>query len=231
MRWLNARGHEVHLQATVRIDALTDDGALVAGSAHVRRAGGVVIAVGPHQLARTVAPELARDRADLARALAQVERLTYEPISTVYLGYAQQVFVPSGLVRLDDRPGQWLFDRRDILSRRQPGAPALETLFAVVISAGGPHDSLAHADLVAAVDAQLRRSMPTLPSLVWSKVIAERRATFACTPDAERPRAGRLCDGVYLAGDYTDPQAPATLESAVKSGRLAAEALLADQSD
>jgi len=61
-------------------------------------------------------------------------------------------------------------------------------------------------------------------------VIAERRATYSCTPAATRPRAGRLAPGIYLAGDYTDPEFPATLESAVRSGRIAAEAIHRDLS-
>jgi uncharacterized protein with NAD-binding domain and iron-sulfur cluster len=67
-----------------------------------------------------------------------------------------------------------------------------------------------------------------MPQLAWSRVIAERRATYACTPGAARPRAGRLSAGLYLAGDYTDADFPATLEAAVASGRRAADALCAD---
>ena len=41
-----------------------------------------------------------------------------------------------------------------------------------------------HAELARAVDAQLRRLQPALPPCVWSQVIAEKRATYACTPAA-----------------------------------------------
>jgi hypothetical protein len=133
-----------------------------------------------------------------------------------------------GLVRLDDAPGQWIFDRRDILARAARDAPAWPTLLAVVISAHGPHNSLARDALVAAVDGQLRRLRADMPQLAWSRVIAERRATYACRPGAARPRAGRLSAGLYLAGDYTDADFPATLEAAVASGRRAADALCAD---
>jgi monoamine oxidase len=43
-----------------------------------------------------------------------------------------------------------------------------------------------------------------------------------------RPRSGRLAAGIYLAGDYTDQEFPATLEAAVRSGRVAAEQLMHD---
>jgi monoamine oxidase len=60
-------------------------------------------------------------------------------------------------------------------------------------------------------------------------VVAERRATYACTPALPRPTPGRIAPGVYLAGDYTDPEFPATLEAATRSGVAAARALIADR--
>jgi hypothetical protein len=59
-------------------------------------------------------------------------------------------------------------------------------------------------------------------------VIAERRATYACTPGLQRPAPGRIRPRVYLAGDYTDPHLPATLEAATRSGVVASRSLIAD---
>lgn len=57
------------------------------------------------------------------------------------------------------------------------------------------------------------------------RVIKERRATFAQTSQslAHRPGARTSYDNLFLAGDWTDTGLPATIEGAVKSGRLAAE--------
>jgi monoamine oxidase len=99
---------------------------------------------------------------------------------------------------------------------------------AVVISGGGPHDALDQGTLASKVEAQLRRLAPDLPATTFSRVIAERRATYACTPGLARPAGGRVGRGVYLAGDYTDPVFPATLEAATRSGVAAAQALIAD---
>ena len=98
----------------------------------------------------------------------------------------------------------------------------------MVISASGAHDALDHDALVAATDAQLRSLEPTLPKRVFAQVIAEKRATYAAEPELVRPAAGRLACGVYLAGDYTYGDFPATLEAAVQSGQGAARALARD---
>jgi hydroxysqualene dehydroxylase len=228
-RWLVLRGHDVRLRTEVKITRIAARAVTLTVGSEEIHADAAIVAVGPHQLARAFAAEPRMGDANIARAIAQVDRFAWEPIVTVYLGYAGAVDMPSGLVRLDDTPGQWVFDRRDVLARGAANAPELAGLLAVVISARGAHETLDQSVLAAAVDAQLRRMRPTLPQLVWTQVITERRATYACTPMVDRPSAGRLTEGVYLAGDYTDGAFPATLEAAVRSGRAAAMQLIGDK--
>ena len=56
------------------------------------------------------------------------------------------------------------------------------------------------------------------------RVIKERRATFAQTPAAlaRRLPTRTRWSNLFLAGDWTDTGYPATIESAVRSGRAAA---------
>jgi len=60
------------------------------------------------------------------------------------------------------------------------------------------------------------------------QIVKERRATFAATPEqeAKRPGAKTQWGNLYLAGDWTSTGLPATIESAVRSGRRAAELAL-----
>jgi len=227
-RWLRERGHGVHLSSRLRVVATGD--VRLASASGERRADAAIVAVGPHQLSAAFDRALTESDAGVAAALHHVASFRWQPIVSVYVGYKGPVELPRGLVRLDDEPGQWVFDRADILRRAAPSQsrPDIGTLLSVVISAHGAHDTLDHPALVAAVDGQLRRLRPSLPPLCWSQVIAEKRATYSCVPSGTHPAGGRLSGRIYLAGDYTYPAFPATLEAAVRSGVAAARAVIAD---
>jgi uncharacterized protein with NAD-binding domain and iron-sulfur cluster len=65
-----------------------------------------------------------------------------------------------------------------------------------------------------------------LPS--W-RIIKERRATFAATPqeNARRPPSRTAWRNLLLAGDYVQTGLPATIEGAVRSGHAAARLVAA----
>lgn len=220
------RGGIVRRGESVRAIVGRGTGVTLAIGGRTETFGAAIVAVGPHQLAATLGADGAGDSAWRA-ALAQVDALAYESITTIYLAFATRIPFPVPLVRLDDAPGHWAFDRSAALAA---GVEA-QGLVAVVISAGGPHDGLDHRTLATAAEAQMRRLSPKLPPVIWSRVIAEKRATYACTPALSRPVHGKVADGMYLAGDYTDVAFPPTLEAATRSGVAAARALIADRSD
>ena len=64
------------------------------------------------------------------------------------------------------------------------------------------------------------------------RIIKEKRATFAQTPEAltRRPSARTAWRNLLLAGDWTDTGYPATIESAIASGHNAASIILKDPS-
>lgn len=222
-RYIHRHGGAVHTSSTVSAIEPRTSGVGVRVGADSRPFDGAIIAVGPHQLATVIG----NDAAEWRVPLAQVAAFAYESITTVYLAYADPVALSVPIMRLDDAPGQWIFDRSAVLRAAAP--EGARGLVAVVISTNGPHDTLDRHALSSATDAQLRRLARQWPLPVWSRVIAERRATFACRTGLSRPSHGRIAGSVYLAGDYTDADLPGTLEAATRTGVAAARALLADR--
>ena len=219
------RGGVVRSGVAVRVIGRTGDAVALRMGADVANYAATIVAVAPQQLATTVGAAAASD--DAWRVpLALTGAFAYESITTIYFGFAGRIAFGVPMLRLDDAPGHWAFDRSAALGSGAAGGT--QSLIAVVISGGGPHDALDHETLASRVESQLRRLAPDLPATTFAHVIAERRATYACTPGLARPAGGRVGRGVYLAGDYTDPVFPATLEAATRSGVAAAQALIAD---
>jgi squalene-associated FAD-dependent desaturase len=168
----------------------------------------LVLAVAPYHLASLV-PELA----------SRVEHFDWEPIVTSYFIYPSTVQLPGPMLGVDAGLAQWLFDRGQLCGQRG--------LIAAVISARGRHLDLPTADLERGIHQEIARLVPHLPAPLAVQTITEKRATFACTPNLQRPGMNTGLPGLWLAGDYVAGDYPATLEGAVRSGVAAARAVLA----
>ncbi|HUJ00447.1 MAG TPA: hydroxysqualene dehydroxylase HpnE [Usitatibacter sp.] len=213
IEWLGERGADIAL-ATRVASVVPREGAWsleAAGRAHAFDA--VIVAVAPHQ-----APQLLASCPALAALAARIESIEHEPIATVYLQYEARVRLPFPMMGLAGGQVQWAFDREALTGTRG--------LLAAVISAPGPHLSLDNDVLGTMAHREIDRAFGPLPAPAWTKAIVEKRATFACIPGAFRAPHETAAPGLFLAGDYTEPDLPATLETAVASGRLAAEAAL-----
>lgn len=159
---------------------------------------------------------------------AWTERLEfdYEPITTCYLQYDAAVQLPLPLYALRDDPetaqwGQFVFDRGQ-LDSTQAG------MLAVVISASSAAMESSQQELTVAITRQLATSFnrDDLARPLWSQLITEKRATFSCTPDLQRPLNDTGLGNLWLAGDYTAGDYPSTIEGAVRSGLQAAAQLM-----
>jgi squalene-associated FAD-dependent desaturase len=222
-RHLDAGGARVLLGSRVEsLTPLADDGWRVVAGGIDERHDAVVLATAPWQSA-----DLLRPLPDTGALVSRLDALAYEPICTVYLQYAPGVRLPLPFCALLDDPdaglwGQFAFDRGQFETGQ-------DGLLAVVVSSAGRAIALEQAQLADAVARQLAEAFdqPLLAAPAWTQVIAEKRATFACTPGLDRPGNDSGIEslaGLLLAGDYTACDYPATLESAVRSG-LAAAAL------
>ncbi len=186
----------------------------------------VVIATPPE-----IASSLLDGIAD-ATLVSHLRDFEYEPITTCYLQYRGELRLKRPFFALIDIPptteptsvptwGQFVFDRGQL-------NPAQTGLLAVVISVSSAAIESGHEALAHTVAAQLAATFkqPQLAHPIWTRVISEKRATFACTPALDRPTNHSGLEKLLLAGDYTASDYPATLESAVLSGKLAAQELL-----
>ncbi len=215
--YVNDRGGEIRRGTTVSALSCADDGVALAVSYQQEMFASVIVAVGPHQLEHLLRG--ATESPTVVDALAQVALFAYEPIITTYLHYERNFELAPAMQQLDGEPGQWVFDHGQLRGKRG--------LAAVVISTGMDGGAVDHKALADSIDAQLRRLIPALPAPSWLQVIAERRATYACVAGLSRPTPGKIGPKLYLAGDYTSPDLPATLEAATRSGVAAARALIA----
>ena len=164
----------------------------------------IIVAVGPHQL-KTLLPEVALD-------------YSYQPIYTCYLQYPEKTRLDFPMLGLSEGLVQWVFDRGALLGEKGR--------LACVISAQGDHQQMTQEEVADVCHRELHRALPDLPAPQWSRVIAEKRATISCVPGVKRPGVRTPITGVFLAGDYTDPEYPPTLEAAVRSGIRAAEEVI-----
>lgn len=148
--------------------------------------------------------------APLQALITQIGALRYQPIYTVYLQYDTALRLPFPMLGLTQTISQWVFDRGALSN--QLG------LIAVVISAQGAHEQWDHATLAQKVAQELHTHLGLPQQAAWAQIIAEKRATFDCVPGLARPVNRTPVPGLFLAGDYTASDYPATLEAAVRSG-------------
>ncbi len=159
----------------------------------------------------SVAAKLLRPIPEMGgKTVLQIETLEVQPIYTVYLQYPAQVRLPHPMIGLHQRFSQWLFDKGQIAAQHG--------LLAAVISAEGIHQELSQDALAEKVIAELHEEFGIAARPDWFKVIAEKRATFCCSPNLDRPTQRTAIPNLLLAGDYTDGDYPATLEGSVLSG-------------
>ena len=214
-RFVEQAGGQVLAGVTATALARGEDGWRLSLAGREAGFDAVVLATPPTRTAALLddhAPALAR----------QLAAFAYEPIATCYLQYDSAVRLDLPFYALSDDPaakrwGQFAFDRGQ-LDLAQPG------LLAVVVSAAGDAARLDQEELSGHIAAQLAHDLrrPELAAPQWSRVITEKRATFSCTPDLQRPGNETPLPGLVLAGDYTASDYPATLETAVRSGVSAA---------
>jgi zeta-carotene desaturase len=155
------------------------------------------------------------------------EKFIPAPITTIHLWYDRDVTGLDHAVLLDTRI-QWMFAKSRI--RRWPAERG--GYLELVISASWPELKMSREQILSSALQEIEMFFPAVKQakLLKSGVLKEARATFSAVPglDAFRPNQATQWPGLYLAGDWTATEWPSTMEGAVRSGRLAAGALMGD---
>lgn len=145
------------------------------------------------------------------------------PIVNIHL-FTDRPFLPGPVVVVPASPLQWLFDRSAI--DVEAGSSEFHT--AISISAAAQEVAAPEADLVASFWSLCQSTFPAAARarLRRARVTREANATFSPLPGSAmaRPGPATAWPGLVLAGSWTDTGWPATMEGAVRSGRLAAAA-------
>ena len=172
-----------------------------------RLADHVIIATSPE-----AALTLMQAHAELLPQVRQLSQLQPLPICTLYLRYPEGTTLGQDFVGLLGTTAQWVFDRGRLSGE--------SGIMAVVISGPGAHMRENAATLTRRLVEELRIHFPHWPAPLDSKLIRERRASFAAVVDVDRhrPAHATAVTGLWLAGDYTATGYPSTLEGAVRSG-------------
>jgi squalene-associated FAD-dependent desaturase len=161
--------------------------------------------------------------AKLERKIRQFE---HSPITGIHLWFDRRVTDLEHAVLLD-RTIQWMYNKSLLQPmRRDEGSGSYLEL---VVSASKSLVAKSRQEIIDLALKELAEFFPAVQDakLLKAAVIKEVRATFSVTPglDAYRPTAVTGLPRLFLAGDWTRTGWPSTMEGAVRSGYLAAEAL------
>jgi squalene-associated FAD-dependent desaturase len=218
--YIGQRGGEVQLRAAVETFAADQKKVKLCVAGKEVACDFAVLAL-PFNALGAVLPQ-GPEGEPLRRAAEQLES---SPITGIHLWFDRLVTDLEHAVLLD-RTIQWMFHKSKLLGRAtEAGGSYLE----LVVSSS---KSLVDKSKNEIVDLAVRELAEFFPQarearLVKSTVIKEVHATYSPAPgvDHHRPPAVTAWPRVFLAGDWAATGWPATMEGAVRSGYMAAEAL------
>lgn len=154
----------------------------------------------------------------------QVEGLEHWPICSVHLWFNREITELDHAVLLD-REIHWMYNK----GKLQPWRKLSGSYVELVISASRSFASKSREEAIKQSVKELVEFFPEVrnASLEKAALIKEMRATFGVPPgiDGLRPGATGPWPNSFLAGDWVATGWPSTMESAARSGHLAAEAL------
>lgn len=222
IEYIRARGGEVLLRSSVTaVGPKNQQVGVLTGSGEQRFDFAVLAA--PFQNAASLLP--GGDSAEPIRQ--QLAKFEPSSITGIHLWFDREI-TPLPHAVLLDRTIQWMFHKSKFHeSREQAGQGSYVEL---VVSASKSLVQKSREEILELATRELAEFFPPVreAKLVKATVIKEIYATYAILPglDKYRPKATTQWPRIFLAGDWTATGWPSTMEGAIRSGYLAAEALM-----
>ena len=222
--YIRARGGEIHFRAGVESFEPSPSGVTVTANGQEQNFDYLVSAL-PFDVLGRMLPN-APAAAPLATSL---DKFATSPITGIHLWFDRQISDLDHAVLLD-RTIQWMFHKSRLIGARsgearENGGSYVE----LVVSCSRSLVEKSKPEIVEMALKEVGEFFPDARNakLLKSTVIKEVHATYSARPgiDQFRPQPVTAWPRVFLAGDYTATGWPATMEGAVRSGYLAAEAL------
>jgi len=230
-RAIEQKGGEVQLRSPVRAIQI-ENGAITSVKFDNNReesTDSYVFAV-PHA---TFAELLPKDIRQSDAVFRNLQNLKDAPITGVHFWFDREV-TNEPFITLLDTTTQWVFNKTALsgpASNSENGKNKTTGQYLqLVISASYDLLQKSRQEIIDLCLKEIRQALPAAreANLVKATVIKEATATFSPEPgvDRWRPKQETSIRKLFLAGDWTATGWPATMEGAVRSGYLAAEAVL-----
>jgi zeta-carotene desaturase len=222
--YIRARGGEVQLRAGVESFRAEDSSVTVTVNGQEEKFDYLISAV-PFDVLNRMLP----DDPSSALLAAELAQFSTSPITGIHLWFDRQISDLDHAVLLD-RTIQWMFHKSRLIQAREKDSQVNGGSYVeLVVSCSR---SLIEKSKSEIVDLAVKEAQEFFPAardakLLKSTVIKEVHATYSPRPgiDKYRPKSATVWPRIFLAGDWTATGWPATMEGAVRSGYLAAEAL------
>jgi squalene-associated FAD-dependent desaturase len=219
--YIQSRGGEVLLRNPVTTFVPEENGVAITSNLGQRRFDFAVLAA-PFQSLGSLLPQ-----GDVSMALkARLDRFGSSPITGIHLWFDREItHLPHAA--LLDRTIQWMFHKSKFQEKREGPGSYVE----LVVSASKSLVQKSREEILELAVSELAEFFPIVKEakVLKAAVIKEVYATYSISPglDQFRPNSISQWPRVFLAGDWTATGWPATMEGAVRSGYLAAEAVTA----
>lgn len=225
VRYIEGRGGEVHLRTAAESFERSGDRWTVRAAAGAFASDDVVLAVSSEGFTKLL-PALPKT-AESEKLGRQMEQFHHSPITSVHLWFDREITELTHAALLDTTI-QWLYNKHKLYGCPSGNGYAIE----LVISASKSLVLMQRQEIIDLAMRELSGFFPAVKQakLLKAAVTKEAFATYSIRPglDEVRPGTRSPWPQVYLAGDWTATGWPATMESGVRSGYIAAEAIAQD---